>query len=115
MRITCILCSMNELPVILRVQELYLSLSPVCEKLSGLERQTLGRRLEDTTLAMLEYLIMAKNAPKAHKAAYLLKVGAQAEILQFQLRILLEKKLANETTLHQLQAKAGEISRMSGG
>lgn len=106
---------MNELPVILRVQELYLSLSPICEKLSGLERQTLGRRVEDATLSVLEYLIMAKNAPKAHKTAYLLKVSAQLELLQFHLRILLERKLANETTMHQLQAKVSEISRMNGG
>ena len=106
---------MNALPIILRTQELYLSLSPICEKLSGLERQTLGRRIEDMALSLLELFIIAKNAPKAHKAAYLIKANAQVELLQFHLRILLEKKLANETTLHQLQARIGEIARMSGG
>lgn len=92
-----------------------MSLMPICEKLPALTRQTLGRRCEDATLTVLELFVMAKNAPKAHKTAYLLKAGAQLELLQFHLRILLEKKLANETTLHQLQAKVNEIARMSGG
>ena len=58
---------------------------------------------------------MAKHAPSAHKSPYLIKATAQLEICQFMLRILLEQKLANETTLHQLQAKAVEIGRMLGG
>lgn len=45
----------------------------VCEKLSGLQRQTLGRRLEDIILNLLEYEIMAKNAPSPNKAPYLIK------------------------------------------
>ncbi|MFZ1802006.1 MAG: four helix bundle protein [Candidatus Saccharimonas aalborgensis] len=106
---------MNELPAILRTQELYLALMPVTEKLAGLERQTLGRRAEDAVLTVLELLIMAKHAPKAHKAVYLLKASAQLELLQFHLRIVLEKKLANATTTHQLQAKVSEIGRMTGG
>lgn len=58
---------------------------------------------------------MAKYAPVAHKGAYLIKAAARTEIIQFQLRILLTQKLANETTLHQLQAKVTEIGRMLGG
>lgn len=58
---------------------------------------------------------MAKYAPPAHKGPYLIKASAQAEITQFQLRILQNRKLANDTTLHQLQAKILEIGRMLGG
>jgi len=58
---------------------------------------------------------MTKYAPPAHKGAYLIKASAQAEITQFKLRILLTQKLANETTLHQLQIKVTEIGRMLGG
>jgi hypothetical protein len=105
----------SELPVIMRTHELYNSVSAITEKLPSLRRQTLGRRLEDTVLQLLEYLIMAKNAPKAHKAAYLIKASALAEITDFHLRTLLEQKLANDTTLHQLLAKNAEIARMSAG
>lgn len=106
---------MQELPVINRTQELYEAVCKITERLPALKRQTIGRRLEDGILRLLELLIMAKYAPSAHKGPYLIKASAQAEIVQFQLRTLLTQKLANETTLHQLQAKVTEIGRMLGG
>jgi hypothetical protein len=106
---------MEELSVIIRSQELYNSVSRLTEVLPSLKKQTIGKRVENSILLLLELLIMAKHAPKAHKIAYLIKATAQAEITQFQLRILLEQKLANETTIHQTSAKLTEISRMLGG
>lgn len=106
---------MQDLPVILRTHEVYNSIVRLTDKLPATRRQTLGRRLEDSTLELLEFLIMAKNAPKPHKAVYLIKAGAIAEILQFHTRTLIEQKLANITTLHQLQAKITEISKMIAG
>ena len=106
---------MQELPVINRSQELYESVCKITEKLDALKQQTIGRRLEDGILQLLELLILAKYAPSAQKGAYIIKAAAQTELVQFQLRILLTQKLANETTLHQLQAKVTEIGRMLGG
>lgn len=106
---------MEELPVICRVHELYNAVCKIAEPLPSLKRQTIGRRLENSTLELLELLVMAKHAPKPHKATYLIKATASAEILQFHLRTILELKLANETTIHQLLAKNIEISRMLGG
>jgi predicted RNA-binding Zn ribbon-like protein len=104
-----------DLPVILRVYELYSALSRITDQLPSLKRQTIGRRAEDSVLALLEYLIMAKNAPKASKAAYLIKATALAEVTEFHLRTLLDQKLANTTTLHQLLAKIDEVSRQTQG
>src|ERR1035441_6762760 len=103
---------MQELPVINRTQELYEAIIKITVRLPALQQQTIGKRLEDVILGLLELQIMAKYAQTAHKGAYLVKASAQAEIIQFQLRILLSQKLANETTLHQLQAKVAEIARM---
>lgn len=106
---------MVELPVINGTQELYESTAKITEKLPALKKQTIGRRLENSILELLELLIMAKYALKAHKGMYLIKASARVEIIQFMLRILLTQKLANETTLHQLQPKVTEIGRMLGG
>lgn len=106
---------MPEISVIIRTQELYESVGKLTEKLPALKQQTIGKRLENNILQLLELLIMAKYAPSARKGPYLIKAAAQTEIIQFQLRILLTQKLANETTLHQLQAKVVEIGRMLGG
>ncbi|MCL2869943.1 four helix bundle protein [Candidatus Saccharibacteria bacterium] len=104
-----------DLPVIIQTHELYDSISKITEKLPSLKRQTIGRRLEDSTLKLLELLIMAKNAPKAHKAVYLIQATATAEIIQFFIRSLMAQKLVNQTTLHQLAAKTDEIARMATG
>jgi hypothetical protein len=106
---------MQELPIINRAQDLYEKTQKICAELPSLKRQTLGRRLEDAILDLLELLIMAKSAPKAHKSLYLIKATAKTELIHFYIRILLTQELANETTLHQLQANTAEIGRMLGG
>ena len=58
---------------------------------------------------------MAKNAPKALKAGYLIKATSKLEIAMFKLRLMLELGLANETKIFQLQANLAEIGRMLGG
>ncbi|PIZ63186.1 hypothetical protein COY17_01025 [Candidatus Saccharibacteria bacterium CG_4_10_14_0_2_um_filter_52_9] len=60
-------------------------------------------------------VINAQHAPKAHKAAYLLKAQAQLDILRLKLRLYMELKLANETKLFQLHAELQEAGRMLGG
>lgn len=107
--------TVQELPVINRTQELYQNVNKITDNLPTLKKQTIERRLENNILQLLEVLIMAKYAPSAQKGAYLIRASASAEIIQFLLRILLTEKLANETTLHQLQAKVIEIGRMLGG
>ncbi len=78
-------------------------------------RYSLGQSLENTVLAGLENLIMAKNAPKPLKANFMIKANAQLEIATLKLRLFLELKVANETKIFQTQAKLREIGRMLGG
>ncbi|MDR0979844.1 MAG: four helix bundle protein [Candidatus Nomurabacteria bacterium] len=105
----------DNLSVIVKTEELYRAVSRVSEKLSGLKRQTIGRRLEDTSLELLEYEIMAKNAAKQNTTPYLLKACALTELVMFHLRILGDEKLVNQTTIQQLQAKLLQIGRELGG
>jgi hypothetical protein len=60
-------------------------------------------------------LIMAKNAPKPLKAAYLIKASALQEVSILKLRLYLELKIANETRIFQSQDILAEIGRMLGG
>ena len=106
---------MDNLPVIVKTSDFYRAVSRLGEKLPGLKRQTIGRRLEDTVLSLLEYEIMAKNAPRQNTAPYLLKACALAELAMFHLRIIGDENLANTTTVQQLQAQLLEIGRELGG
>lgn len=71
--------------------------------------------LENSVLEFMETLIMAKNAPKTLKAAYLIKASSQLEIATLKLRLLLELALVNETKIFQTQAKLTETGKMLGG
>lgn len=71
--------------------------------------------LETSILACLEDCIMAKNAPKPMKAAYLIKASACLETAVLKLRLMLELGAANETRIFQAQAVAADIGRQIGG
>jgi len=71
--------------------------------------------IESSILTILEQLIIAKNAPKTMKAAYLLRASGSLEVLNFKVRLLLELGVVNETRVFQMQAKVQEIGRMLGG
>jgi hypothetical protein len=78
-------------------------------------RYSLGTSIENNTLELLDLLILAKNAPKPMKAAYLLKSSSLLEVIVLKLRLFLELKLANETNIFKLQEILAEIGRMLGG
>lgn len=71
--------------------------------------------LEESVLACLEQLVLAKNAPKPLKAPYLLRASSHLEISNLKLRLLLEFELANETKIFQTQALLTEAGRQLGG
>ncbi len=79
------------------------------------QRHSLGSSVEETILACLEQLIMAKNAPRPLKAAYLIHASSHLEVLTLKLRLALELKLASATTIFQIQEATAEIGRMLGG
>lgn len=78
-------------------------------------RHGLGVSIEHSTLDCMSDLIMAKNAPKQLKSAYLIKASSHLEIATLKLRLVLENKLVNETKIFQTQASLAEVGRMLGG
>ena len=106
---------MDELPVINRTYESYKAAVEITNHLEKKWRYSLGQSLEETILALMQELIMAKNAPKHLKAPYLIRASSHVEIATLKLRLFLELDLANETKIFQLQAKFAEIGRQLGG
>lgn len=78
-------------------------------------KYSLGMSLENSLLAFLDQVIMAKNAPKPLKGSYLVHASSSLEIATLKLRLFLELRLANETKIFQIQAFLAEIGRMLGG
>jgi hypothetical protein len=105
----------DSLPVIQKAYTAYKEVVDINSKLPKNHRYSLGQSLEQSILTLMEHLIMAKNAPKPHKAGFLIKAGANQEAAMLKLRLYLELKLANETKVFQLQNVLEDIGRMSGG
>lgn len=105
----------SELPIILKVYDLYKQIIDSNIKMPKVHRYGLGLSTENTSLALLENLIMAKYAPKPSKAKFLIQSTAQIETLRFKLRLYLELGLINETKIFQMQGNLAEIARMAGG
>jgi hypothetical protein len=78
-------------------------------------RYSLGAGIEKSALDLMEYLILAKNAPKQNKSAYLIKSQAIQEVLTLKIRLLLELNLINSTRAFQTQSELEEIGKMIGG
>ena len=106
---------MDTLPIINRRYDLYKQVVDISEHLSKRWRFSLGQSVEDTVLALLSELIMAKNAPKPLKAGYLIRACAHLETCMLKLRLCLELKLVNETKIFQTQATVEDVGRQIGG
>lgn len=105
----------DELPIINKVYDFYKQLSNINEKLPKTKKHSLGISTESTAMELLEYLVMAKQAPKPHKATYLLRSQAKLEVLRLKLRLYLELELASSTRIMQQQAALKEVGKMLGG
>jgi hypothetical protein len=106
---------MDTLPIINRTYDIFKRVTELVEHLPKRQRFSLGEHIEKSVLACLSQLIMAKNAPKPLKAAYLIQASSHLEILTLQLRLLLELKLGSATTIFQIQEVTAEAGRMLGG
>ncbi len=106
---------MDTLPIINRAYDLYKHVTEIVSHMEKRHRYGLGQSLEKSVLECMSELIMAKNAPKTLKAAYLIRASAYQETAVLKLRLCLELNLANETRIFQAQAALEEIGRMLGG
>ncbi|MBU2552843.1 MAG: four helix bundle protein [Bacteroidetes bacterium] len=104
-----------EFPIINKTYEVYKTLVDINHKLNKRWAFSLGLSTENSLLELMGQLIMAKNAPKPLKTAYLIKASAHWETTTLKIRLLLELKLVNETRIFQLQSNLAEIGRMLGG
>lgn len=106
---------MDSLPIINKTYEVYKEIIDINDHIVKRHRYGLGTSLENSILECMENLIMAKNAPKTLKSAYLIRASSQLEITAIKLRLFLELRLTNDTKIFQTQMKIAEIGRMLGG
>ena len=106
---------MDTLPIINRTYDAYKRIAELADHLPKRQRFSLGTSAEQTVLVCMEHLILAKNAPRPLKAAYLIQASSHLEILTLKLRLLLELELGSATNIFRIQQSLAEVGRMLGG
>lgn len=105
----------KSLSIINRTYEAYKAVTKLIYHLEKRWRFTLGASIEESLLALLQELIMAKNAPRPLKAGYLIRAGGHLEVCSLKLRLCMEVAAQNPTTIFQIQAILQDIGRQLGG
>lgn len=90
------------LPIIEKTYQLYKPLVVINTKVEKAHRYSLAVSTEQSVLDLLETLLSAASAPKAHKATYLVKAQSKLDIIRLKLRLYLELGLANTAKIFQL-------------
>lgn len=103
------------LPILDTSYHLYKQLYSINGTLPKAQYYRIGISTEQSILEFTEQLVMAQNAPKLRKQAYLQKASALLEIIRMKLRLYIELELANQTRLFQATASTNNIGRMLGG
>lgn len=106
---------MEELSVITLIYEVYKKLGTLVTTVDKKYRYTLAEPTVASCSEVLKQLVLAKHAPKSHKAIYLIAADANAELTALKLRAMLELNLVNDTNALKLQAKLTEARRQIGG
>ncbi len=107
--------SVISLPIIETLYGTYKILTQENTRLTKQFRYSLGVETEKSLLSLIEVLLMAGYAPKAHKLPYLTKARGLLDSVRLRIRLYIELGIANPTTLMRLQAELDEAGRMLGG
>jgi hypothetical protein len=102
-------------PLSQKSTNLYLQLSALSIKMPKIERYSLGLKLDNFCLALIEDIIMAEQTLPVFKDKPLQEASVKCEILKIFLRLALEKKLIKETNYFAWSADLVEIGKMIGG
>lgn len=103
------------LSIIEKTYQIYKRLVVIDAGLPNVHKISVSNTSQRALDNLLQLFFMAQHAPKTQKGAYLLKAQSQLDVLNLQLRLYLDLKLANETKIFQLLADLQEVGRMLGG
>lgn len=105
---------MQEVPIIQKVYDLYREIYLAVEKMPKKDKYSLGQKIEQSNLDILEPLIGA-GSNKDKKLLYLEKAAIKLDLLKMLIRLAEEiKAIPTKKYLH-LQEIIQEIGRMLGG
>lgn len=105
----------TEISLVQRVLDFYKVCHGSIKLFPKLERYTLGQKIENTTLEILELTLQAAYLPKYRKIETIRKAGDKTDLLKYLLRLAYNAGAMNLKKYLLLEEKAIEIGKMFGG
>ena len=105
----------GEMPIIIKIRELYKLFYKYTILFPKKDKYTLGAKCENYILATLELLLAAGNAPKNEKLAIIRQASVKFDALKFFIRISRELDVLDLKKYLELQKRLQEIGAMIGG
>ncbi|OGD85590.1 hypothetical protein A2696_00975 [Candidatus Curtissbacteria bacterium RIFCSPHIGHO2_01_FULL_41_13] len=103
------------MPIFAKLYDFYKNLSQAIVTFPKTKRYTLGQRLDEITLEVIELIITAGYLPREQKLPVLQKVSIKLDILKILLRLSQQTNCIDNNRYQQLAAQIIEIGKMLGG
>ena len=101
--------------VVNRIKEAYLLWVGIVAHIPKSGRYTLGQRVENRFLDLLELIYIAYFSPKSEKIARVSKCILQLDTLKFLISVAWEGKLISQNQFQEIGLKLNEVGKMLGG
>lgn len=106
---------MSDAPIVQKTYDVYRTLYPVVGKMPKQHKYTLGERLQQTLLVLLECVIAASYATREKKLVFLQQAAVKLDVLRVFLRLAEEVRALPTKNHLQLIEQLDEVGRMLGG
>lgn len=107
--------AVGEMPIIVKIRELYKLFYKYLTLFPKKDKYTLGAKCENYILATLELLLAAGSAPKGEKLTLIRQASVKFDALKFFIRISRELDVLDLKKYLELQKRLQEIGAMIGG
>ena len=105
----------NDAPIIQKMSDFYKMIYETIKLFPKDEKFTIGEKIKNLVLKILENLIEAEFSLKYNKIKLLEKASVKLDLLKLLIRICYELKLINLKKYIQIEKSLQEIGRMLGG
>jgi len=103
----------QDIPIFTKLYEFYKTLSSIIPSFPKTKRYTLGQKLDNTTLDILEFLFAIPLS--SNKLIILQKISVKVDLLKILIRLSKDTQIINNKDCLELETKLSEIGKMLGG
>ncbi len=104
-----------DIPIFQKTYDLYKSFYTISSSLPKKDRFTIGQKIENIILALIEDIITASQLPKSEKTSTFKKASVRLDVLKVLIRCCKDLKILDNKKYFLFESQILEIGKMLGG